>query len=160
MNNPSTLVMAFALTVVLLNVSFSQDEHEKSAAKYDAELAERLGADEYGMKSYVLVVLKTGKAEIKDEEKSKKIFAGHFANMSRLAKKGKLVLSGPLIDVAPKRGIYVFNVTTIEEAEKLVKTDPAVEAGVFEYELMKFYCSAALMKINEIHSKVQKTKIE
>ncbi len=30
---------------------------------FDAELAEQLGADEYGMKSYILVILKTGPNE-------------------------------------------------------------------------------------------------
>ncbi len=128
--------------------------------KYNAELAKELGADEYGMKGYVFVVLKTGKVTIEDKAESAKVFAGHFANMSRLAKEGKLVLAGPFVEGAPKRGLFIFNVTEIEDAEALVKTDPAVAAGVFDYELTKLYCSAALMKINEIHETVQKIKIE
>ena len=56
--------------------------------------------------------------------------------------------------------VFIFNVATIEEAEQLVKTDPAVEAGVLDYELVKLYSSAALMKINEIHHSIQKTGIE
>lgn len=128
--------------------------------EYNAELAKKLGADDYGMRSYVFCVLKTGKVKIEDPEKNKKIFAGHFSNMKQLAKDGRLVLAGPFVDAAPKRGLYIFNVTTVEEAEKLVKTDPAVKAGVFDYELTKLYCSAALMKINDIHSQIQKTKIE
>ena len=131
-----------------------------SAHPYDAELAKQLGADEYGMRSYVFVLLKTGKVTIQDKAESRKIFAGHFANMSRLAKEGKLVLAGPFIDGEPKRGLFVFDVATIEEAEKIVKTDPAVQAGVFDYELTKLYCSAALRKIHEIHETVQKSKIE
>jgi len=140
--------------------SATSSADEQPSAEYDADLAESLGADEYGMKSYVFVVLKTGKTTIDDKQKSKEIFAGHFANMTRLAKEGKLVVAGPFVEGRPKRGLYIFNVTTIEAAEELVNTDPAVQAGILDYELTKLYCSAALMKINEIHSTIQKTKIE
>ena len=56
-----------------------------------------------------------------------KIFRGHFANMKKLAEEKKLVLAGPFVDDKEKRGLYIFNVETIEEARELVKTDPAVE---------------------------------
>jgi len=155
---------AAALLIVLLTIAFSSTaavhQDDKSAPKYDAELARKLGADEYGMKSYVFVTLITGKKTIEDKEESKKIFAGHFANMSRLADEGKLVVAGPLLDAAPKRGIFIFNVATIEEAKKLVQTDPAIKAGILDCEFTKLYCSAALMKINDIHQRIQKTKIE
>lgn len=153
------------LTSLMFAVSFpmsavGQADQKPGPKKFNAVLAKELGADEYGMKSYVMVVLLTGKETITDKERSKKIFAGHFSNMKRLANEGKLVLAGPLIDDAPNRGIYIFNVSTIKEAEALVKSDPAVKAGVFDYKLTKLYCSAALMKINEIHRSIQKTPIE
>ena len=148
------------LIAVFPFVCQAQDDHDKPGENYNAELAQSLGADEFGMKSYVFVVLKTGKVEVEDKQKSKEIFAGHFANMTRLAKEGKLVLAGPFVDGAPKRGLFILNVSTIKEAEELVKTDPAVKAGVFDYELTKLYCSAALMKITEIHGTIQKSKIE
>ncbi len=128
--------------------------------KYDAELAKELGADEYGMKSYVFCILKTGPTKLEDPDESRTVYAGHFSNMAQMAEAGQLVLAGPLADAPPRRGIYIFNVSTIEAAEELVKSDPAVVAGVFEYELMKLYSSAALMQINEIHQSIQKTKIE
>lgn len=155
------LHLTVCLAVVgMASTTYAQDSADKPIEDYDAKLAKQLGADEYGMKSYVFCVLKTGKTKIEDPEKSKEVFAGHFANMGRMAKDGKLVVAGPFVEGAPKRGLYIFNVATIEEAEALVKSDPAVKAGVFEYELTKLYCSAALMKINEIHGKIQKTKIE
>lgn len=157
MSRPFLLALV-AFTLFGACFAFAQQADRQDA--YDAALAKRLGADEYGMKSYVFVILKTGKTQIEDPAESKKIFAGHFANMSRLAKDKKLVLAGPFVDGAPWRGMYIFDVTTLEEAEELVKTDPAVEAGVFDYELTKLYCSAALMNINEIHTTIQKTKIE
>ncbi len=160
MNFAKLLNLSLFCFVIIASDLSAQDDKETTENKYDAKLADQMGADEYGMRSYVFCVLKTGKAEIDDADERKKIFAGHFSNMNRLAKEKKLVLAGPFVEGQPKRGMYIFNVTTIKEAEALVKTDPAVKAGIFEYELTKLYCSAALMKINEIHSKIQKTKIE
>lgn len=138
----------------------TQQKSTEAESKFDAELAKELGADDYGMRSYVFCVLKTGKAKIEDQEKRSEIFRGHFANMKKLANEKKLVVAGPFVEGEPNRGLYIFNVATIEEATELVKTDPAVEAGIFEFELTKLYCTAALMKINEIHASIQKTKIE
>lgn len=155
-----SLFIALLFISVLSINSLGQTEQKKLPENYDAELASKLGADEYGMRQYVFVILKTGKAEITDEKKRKELFAGHFANMGRLAKEGKLVLAGPFMEGGEKRGLFVFDVKTIEEASELVKTDPAVKAGIFDVELTKWYGSAALMQINEIHTKIQKTKIE
>ena len=123
---------------------------------YDDELAKEVGADEYGMKSYVLVILTTGDNTITNKQERDKAFAGHFSNMSKLAEEKKLVVAGPFVDAKPKRGLFVFNVTTLEEAEKLVNSDPAVKAGIFNYELYKVYSSAALMLVNDNHLMIQK----
>src|SRR5687768_4379030 len=127
---------------------------------FDPELAKRLGADERGMKMYVLCILKTGPkdAEIKGEER-KEIFAGHFANIGRLADEGKLAVAGPFgKNDKAYRGLYIFNVATIEEAEKLVMLDPAVKAGVFVPDLTLWYGSAAMMVVNETHKRIEKPK--
>ncbi|REJ78662.1 MAG: hypothetical protein DWQ47_04215 [Acidobacteria bacterium] len=155
-------VSALILFTCLFAVSISAQNGSEppSNPNYDAELAKRLGADELGMRSYVFCVLKTGPAKIEDAARRSELFRGHFSNMGKLAEAGKLVLAGPFGDAEPWRGMYIFNVTTIEEAEELVKTDPAVEAGIFVYELKKLYGSAALMQVNEIHSKIHKKKIE
>ena len=125
---------------------------------YDAELAKKLGADERGMKTYVLCILKTGPkdAEIKGDER-KAIFAGHFANIGKLADEGKLAVAGPFSkNDKAWRGLYIFNVTTIEEAEKLVQLDPAVKAGVFVPELTLWYGTAALMVVTDTHKRIEK----
>ena len=125
---------------------------------FDPELAKKLGADERGMKMYVLCILKTGPkdAEIKGDAR-KEIFAGHFANIGRLADEGKLAVAGPFgKNDKAYRGLYIFNVATIEEAEKLVLLDPAVKAGVFVPELTLWYGSAAMMVINDTHKRIEK----
>ncbi|HUH30994.1 MAG TPA: hypothetical protein VLZ55_06480, partial [Rhodanobacter sp.] len=64
-------------------------------AAYDGALAKRLGADEHGMRSYVLMILRTGPKPMPKGKARDAMFAGHFANIERLAKAGKLVLAGP-----------------------------------------------------------------
>jgi len=127
---------------------------------FDPELAKRLGADERGMKMYVLCILKTGPrdADVKGDER-KEIFAGHFANIGRLSDEGKLAVAGPFGENDKSyRGLYIFNVATIEEAEKLVVLDPAVKAGVFVPDLTLWYGSAAMMVVTETHKRLEKPK--
>ena len=96
--------------------------------------------------------------EIKGDER-KKVFEGHFANIGKLADEGKLAVAGPFgKNDKAWRGLYIFNATTVEEAEKLVVLDPAVKAGVFEYELTPWYGSAAMMVVGETHKKLEKPK--
>ncbi|NVJ65690.1 MAG: hypothetical protein HWE16_04320 [Gammaproteobacteria bacterium] len=153
------------LLVVLASswlVTFELSAGDKTEdATFNEELAKELGADDYGMKSYVLVILKTGPedANITDKEKRAELFKGHFANMGRLAEEGKLVLAGPLSGHKPRRGLFILNVKTLQEAEALVKTDPTVAAGVFTYDLTQYYGSAALQQINQLHKKIQKKNI-
>ena len=157
----------FILSIAILlafsaNNSFGQNQPsaKPAAPVYDAELAKKLGADERGMKMYVMCILKTGPkdAEIKGKERAD-IFAGHFANIGRLAEEGKLAVAGPFgKNDKTYRGLYVFNVPTIEEAEKLVVLDPAVKAGVFVPEMTLWYATAALMATPELHKKLEKPK--
>ncbi len=125
---------------------------------FDPELAKRLGADERGMKMFVLCIVKTGPkdAEIQGDAR-KAIFEGHFANIARLSDEGKLAVAGPFgKNDKAFRGLYIFNVTTIEDAEKLVALDPAVKAGVFVPELIPWYGSAAMMVVPETHKRIVK----
>ena len=156
--NKFLLVVVFAGLIMPFKLIANES---KETSVYDEELAKELGGDDYGMKSYVLVILKTGPQDekITDKEKRAELFKGHFSNMGQLAKEGKLVLAGPLSGHKPRRGLFILNVKTLEEAEALVKTDPTVKAGIFNYDLTQYYGSAALMKVNEIHKSLQKKKI-
>lgn len=76
--------------------------------------------------------------------------------IQKLTGEGKLVLTGPFMDSEEVRGIFIFNVETIEEARKLTESDPAVQAGRLEMELRSWYGSAALLQVNNIHSRISK----
>jgi len=123
--------------------------------RFDAKLAQATGADDNGMRSYVLVILKTG-TRVADGPERDAMFKGHFANMSRLAADGKLVQAGPLDGVDGWRGLFVFATPDIEEARKLVATDPVVVKGEMIPEFHKYYGSAALMLVNDLHGKISK----
>jgi uncharacterized protein YciI len=125
--------------------------------KYDKTLADSLGADEYGMKMYVLVLLKTGTAKIDDKKITDSLFAGHMKNIQRLADEGKLSVAGPLQKNDKNyRGIFILNVKTIDEANTLLQTDPTIKAQVLDAELYGWYGSAALPMYLPASEKVNK----
>ena len=152
-----SILCTAAIFLCISVVTFGQTNSSKSS-EYDAELAKKLGADERGMKMYVMCILKTGPNDknFKGKERDD-IFAGHFANIHNLAQQGKLAIAGPFeTNERNYRGLYIFNVPTIEEAEKLVVLDPAVKAGIFIPELTLWYGSASLMATPEIHKRIEK----
>ena len=122
---------------------------------YDAQLARKLGADEYGMKTYVMAFLKAGPNRLKDSVARAELQRAHLKNITRLAAEGKLIIAGPFLDDKEIRGIFIFDVRTIEEAIKLVETDPAVKVGTLIMELHSWYGSAALVETLEIHKRIQ-----
>jgi uncharacterized protein YciI len=133
-------------------------EQPKDQVKYDAELAKKLGGDENGMKMYVFVILKTGPkdADIKGKERTD-IFAGHMANIGRLADAGQLAVAGPFEkNDKGYRGLYIFNVSTIEAAQKIVETDPAVKSGILVPDMTLWYGSASLMATPDLHKRITK----
>jgi len=125
---------------------------------YDAKLAKELGADDYGMKSYMFVILKTGSnPNASDNAFVNECFAGHLSNIKRLAKEKKLVLAGPLgKNEKTYRGLFILNVTTKEEAQELLQSDPAIAADFLAPEIYPWYGSAALPEYLSVSEKIWK----
>ena len=132
-------------------------ESEKGA--FDPDLAAKFGADDYGMKKYVLAFLKRGPNQDLDSLRKMELQAAHMANITRMAEEGKLVLAGPFFGNDDLRGIYIFDVQSLQEAEELTNSDPAVQAGSLVMELKEWYGSAALVGVNETHNKLMKKQI-
>jgi len=128
----------------------------QAQSAYDAALATKLKADEYGMRVYVMALLKAGPNRNRTPDEARKLQDAHMANINRLAAQGKLVVAGPFEDAGELRGIYIFDVRTVAEAQALTRTDPAIQAGSLAMELHPWYGSAALMLVNEVHAKLQK----
>lgn len=136
-----------------LNISASSDTLESA---YNEELANELEADDYGMRRYIMAFLKAGPNRNQDSTRAAELQQAHMANINRMAEEGDLVLAGPFLDSGEIRGIYLFNVETLEQARELTETDPAIQAGRLVMELHPWYGSAALMKVNEIHGQISK----
>ena len=156
--NPLLLILSLLSTFLIAETIAASAAETASSDQpaYNAELAKQLGADEYGMHRYVMALLKAGPNRERDKETAAALQRAHMANIQRLADEGVLVLAGPFFDGGELRGIYVFDVDTVEEARKLTETDPAVKAGSLVMELHPWYGSAAIKSINDLHKKIAK----
>ncbi|MDT4849511.1 hypothetical protein FQZ97_836350 [compost metagenome] len=136
-----------------------QAQEKKLNADYDAKLAKQFGADDYGMKMYILVMLKTGTNLQESKAKTDSLFAGHMENMGKLVEINKLIVAGPLSKNDKNyRGIFILNTNSIKEAEELLATDPAIKAKLLDADLFSWYGSAALAEYLKIADKVGKYK--
>jgi uncharacterized protein YciI len=94
-----------------------------------------------------LVYLKTGpKTDLTPEERNT-VFGGHFANMSRMARAGELLLAGPFGDErhdAGLRGLFIIDTRDRSKAKAIAETDPGFQAGVFVLEYHDLQTKAPL----------------
>lgn len=113
--------------------------------KFDSALASRLGADDYGMKQYILVILKTGENKTTDKAFIDSCFIAHLRNIERLADLRKIIIAGPFLkNDSGFRGIFILDVKSSIEANELLLTDPAIKEKLLLPELYPWYGSAAL----------------
>jgi len=145
----------FAILCFMLNAVSAQTTNPN----YDSTLAIKLGADDYGMKRYTLVILKTGKNNTDDKEFINECFRGHLDNINRLVKEDKLILAGPLgKNDNSYRGIFILTTGDLEEAKELLNSDPAIRENLLDVELFNWYGSAALPEYLDASDKIWKTK--
>jgi uncharacterized protein YciI len=134
-------------------------DQASTTVPYDSLLAKQLGADDYGMKTYVMAFLRRGPNRGQDSLSAANLQKAHMDNINRLAKAGKLVMAGPFLDNEDVRGIYIFDVKTIEEARALTETDPAIQAGRLAMELHPWYGPAVLPMVTEWWEKIAKKRM-
>jgi uncharacterized protein YciI len=160
------IILPFTLLSILLvscnhdNVNgHGQNAEDDTNKFYDVNLAMDAGADEYGMKQYVMAFLKSGPNRTHDSATASNIQRSHLDNIQKMASEGKLLLAGPFLDGGEYRGIYIFNISSIEEAQRLTASDPAVKAGRLIMELHPWYGTAALIEVNDLHKRYAKKEI-
>lgn len=138
---------------ILLNVVLLMGQKENP--NYDSILSEKLGGDEYGMKMYVFVVLKTGNNKTMDKTFIDSCFTGHLKNIQKLSAEKQLIVAGPFAkNNDDYRGLFILNVPTMEEAKILLDSDPAIHANLLFPELYSWYGSAALPEYLSAHDKI------
>jgi uncharacterized protein YciI len=149
--------IAIASLVLAASAGFAQPMAEAPKPAFDAELAKSLGADDLGMRRYVLVILKSGPKQMPAGAERDAMFRGHFANIQRLAGEGKLAVAGPFMGSADGwRGLYVFAVKDIEEAKALTASDPVIVNQEMVAEFHPWYGTAALLQVNDVHKRIAK----
>jgi len=62
-----------------------------------------------------------------DKPEIQELQKAHLANINRLADLQKLVLAGPFGDEGELRGVFVFRVRSLQEAQDLAATDPMIK---------------------------------
>ena len=155
------------ITSLFVNFVFGQSNTTKSGSKdtlvlnpnYDKALADKLGGDDYGMKKYFFVILKTGTNQTADKDLTNKSFKGHMDNITRLVEEGRLIVAGPLAKNENNyRGIFILNnIKSIEEVKELLLTDLAIKNGLLDYEIFTWYGSAALPEYLPFSDKIRKS---
>lgn len=130
-----------------------------SAVTYDSALAAELGADEYGMTRYVVAFLRSGPARDLDSATAAELQRAHLDNIKRMAEEKSLLVAGPFLDDGDLRGIYIFDVESVDEARALTETDPAIQRGWLEMELHPWYGPAAMRALYDLNLRVQREKI-
>lgn len=103
------------------------------------------GDTTYLMKKYYMVFLKNGPTRDQDEATAAKIQTAHLAHMNRLAEEKKIVSAGPFDDDGDIRGIVIYSVSSMEEAEELTSEDPAVKAGRLVVEVHPWWAAVGTM---------------
>ncbi len=147
-------------SVSQIEIKSSDIKNPATETGFDSTYAAQLGADEYGMHKYVLVLLKQGPDRDQDSTEAARLQRAHLDNMQQWAADGLLVVAGPTYNhTSTLQGIYVFALENVEKVDELAATDPAIQAGRLVMESYPWYSSAALMDVNRIHELISKEKI-
>lgn len=126
---------------------------------FEERLFKRYGGDDYGMKSYKFILLKSGNFQSSDKDLVNKKFKGHLSNIERLVDEGVMVLAGPLGENPHAyRGIFIIEAESDEEVDQIMKSDPAIDVGLLDYEVIDWYGSAALPAYLQIAQQIWKVK--
>ena len=85
---------------------------------------------------YVLAFLKTGaRAGELDVAAVATASTGHRAHIEKMGAEGRLLLAGPFGEPRAQedwRGIFVFDLSDVDQADELAQSDPSVVAGLFD----------------------------
>jgi len=100
------------------------------------------------MERYSLVLLKrpaAGGPKLSEAE-GQALQRQHIGHLAAMARAGKLVVAGPFDDQPDPRmrGLCLYR-TSLEEARKLAREDPAVKAGRLEVEVLSWWVEKGAM---------------
>jgi uncharacterized protein YciI len=141
------------LFVVLLVGMYAKGQNTNP--NYDSTLAQHLGADEYGMKMYYFVLLKSGTNTTADKVLKDSLFMGHMANINKMLENKKLIVAGPMGKNSNQwRGIFILEAKDEDEVQQLLSNDPAITNNLLAPEISRWYGSAALPEYLKVADKI------
>lgn len=133
-------VICFAALVMFVPSLWAQ-EADSSTVNQPETFEMESGDTTYVMQKYFMVFLKRGPNRNQSKEQTAQIQKQHLAHLQQLFEKGKTSITGPFEGDSAIRGIVIFNTATKEEALKLARKDPAVQAGRLEVEVHPFWAA-------------------
>ncbi len=101
------------------------------------------------MTTYYMAFLYRGPNTAMPQAEAAKIQAAHMAHIGKMADSGKLILAGPFMDNGELRGIFVFKVGSMDEAQALTDSDPAVKAGRLKVEIRPWYSAKGIQVVKD-----------
>lgn len=87
------------------------------------------GDTSFLMKQYYLCLLKKGPRRDQEGEEAALIQQAHLDHLAKLAADRKICMAGPFAGDGDILGILIFSTPTLEEAQRLADSDPAVQVG-------------------------------
>jgi len=69
---------------------------------------------------------------------------GHMANIRKMGALGKLAVAGPFSDHGDLRGMFIFQIESVDEARALANEDPAIQSGRLRLELHPWFAASGL----------------
>ena len=123
--NKVVYILLSAVFVLTAKVGFAQIDPNKKP--------------EDQIKRYWFVMLMKGETRTQDSATAAKLQEGHLANINRLYNEGKIKVAGPFGDRGDWLGLFIFDCSSKNEVDSLLKTDPAIGAGRLKYEIKPWY---------------------
>jgi uncharacterized protein YciI len=101
-----------------------------------------VGPGDFEMTTYYVAFLYRGpKWTPEQTAETETLQKAHMANIQKMAQEGKLFVAGPFLDDGDLRGIFIFRVASMAEAQSLAASDPAVKAGRLRLEFHPWYAA-------------------
>jgi uncharacterized protein len=96
---------------------------------------------EFDQFEFVLLKRPASRPEIPDEE-AEEIQRQHLAHLGEMRAAGHMRVAGPFDEQRDEslRGLCLYQTGSLERTRALAESDPAVQAGRLEVEVMMFYC--------------------
>jgi len=113
----------FLFALLVTSLAFAGDDKGGTAPTEEAQVNTSKPV------TYVAAIVRRGDNWQQDSIRAFELQEKHLNFLEQLRRDNKLIASGPLTTTPDARGLYIFNVATIAEAEKLVAMDESIQAG-------------------------------